>query len=351
MGKNKSIVFLHSELAGYFLSCIRALRGQFEGRICVIHWPVNPEAPFEFDFPSGVEFVEKSVVNDLIGYLGGLNPTTVVSSGWMDKDYLQVCKLFKGRCNTILTLDNHWTGSIKQRIACLLSPFFIANKFSHAWVPGKIQEKFARKLGIKNVLLDYYCCDVSWYNDLYNRCKDEKERLFPKKFLYVGRYVEHKGIYEMWEAFTQAIGKEKDWELWCLGVGDQFDEKTEHPQIKHFGFVQPDQMAKFIKDTSIFILPSKFEPWGVVVHEYATAGFPMIVADGVGAAEKYVVDGVNGHTFKRGNTESLKLAFEQMMRLTDKEYVKMSRESSRLGNEFTPADWAKKLMEVDLCVG
>ena len=327
------------------------MRGQFEGRICVIHWPVNPEAPFEFDFPSGVQFIEKSVVNDLIGYVGGLNPTTVVSSGWMDKDYVKVCKLFKGRCNTILTLDNHWTGSIKQRIACLLSPFFIANKFSHAWVPGKIQEKFARKLGIKNVLLDYYCCDVSWYNDLYNRCKDEKERLFPKKFLYVGRYVEHKGIYEMWEAFTQAIGKEKDWELWCLGVGDQFDEKTEHPQIKHFGFVQPDQMAKFIKDTSIFILPSKFEPWGVVVHEYATAGFPMIVADGVGAAEKYVVDGVNGHTFKRGNTESLKLAFEQMMRLTDKEYVKMSRESSRLGNEFTPADWAKKLIEVDLCVG
>ena len=134
-------------------------------------------------------------------------------------------------------------------------------------------------------------------------------------------------------------------------MGDQFDEKTEHPQIKHFGFVQPDQMGKFIKDTSIFILPSKFEPWGVVVHEYATAGFPMIVADGVGAAEKYVVDGVNGHTFKRGNTESLKLAFEQMMRLTDKEYVKMSRESSRLGNEFTPADWAKKLIEVDLCVG
>ena len=350
MVKPRSIVFLHSELAGYFLSCIRVLKEQIDGDVYVVHWPINPEAPFEFDFPDGIELIEKSKISNLVQFVDSCRPTTIVSAGWMDKDYLKVCNAFKGKCNTILTMDNHWTGSLRQRLACVLSPFFLANKFSHAWVPGKIQKKFATKLGFKKVLLDYYCSDVKLYASYYNRHKTEKEGLLPSRFLYVGRYVEHKGIFEMWEAFSQAIGKRTDWELWCIGTGDQFDKRVVHPQIKHFGFVQPEQMEDYVKETSVFVLPSKFEPWGVVVQEYAAAGFPMIVSEDVGAVERYVQPDVNGYLFKSGDVVSLRLAFEKMMALSSDNYIKMSRESSRLGTEFTPREWANMLIEVDRCV-
>jgi glycosyltransferase involved in cell wall biosynthesis len=348
MMEKKSIVFLYSELAGYFLSCITALNEQFGGKIYVVHWPINPEAPFEFDFPSGIELIEKSKVTNLVDYIDSCSPMTIVCSGWMDKEYLKVCKVFKKRCNTILTMDNHWTGSLKQRLACILSPLFLTNRFSHIWVPGEIQKKFATKLGFKKVLLDYYCSDIDLYTGYYHKHKKEKERLFPKRFVYVGRYVELKGVFEMWDAFIQAIGSNRDWELWCIGTGDQFSNKMEHPQIKHFGFVQPIKMEEYIKETSVFVLPSKFEPWGVVTQEYAAAGFPMIVSDKVGAIERYVQSDVNGFVFKAGDVESLRVAFENMMKINKEDYISMSRESYRLGTKFTPSNWADILLDVDV---
>ncbi len=345
-----SIIFLYSELAGYFLSCLRALRNEFNGEIYVVHWPVNSEAPFEFDFPEGVHFMEKNKIENLQDYVTQCNPTTIVSAGWMDAEYLSVCGVFKKKCKTILAMDNHWTGSFKQRLACMLSPFYLKPKFSHIWVPGLPQKVFADKLGFKNVLLDYYCGDVDLYQRYYKQFSALKKQNFPKRFLYVGRYVKHKGIFEMWEAFIQAIGHRKDWELWCIGTGDQFDNRVIHDQIKHFGFVQPSEMNTYIKETAIFVLPSKFEPWGVVVQEYAAAGFPMIVSKEVGAAEKYALPNSNAVLTSAGNIEDMIKAFATFMSLEQEVYDEMVVESNRKGCSYTPEHWANKILDVDACV-
>ncbi|CAB1274466.1 protein of unknown function [Candidatus Nitrosacidococcus tergens] len=38
----------------------------------------------------------------------------MICSGWIDKLYLAICKKHVHQANTVLTLDNHWTGSIKK---------------------------------------------------------------------------------------------------------------------------------------------------------------------------------------------------------------------------------------------
>lgn len=345
-----SIVFLYSELAGYFLSCIRALNERYDGQIYVVHWPVNPEAPFEFDFPDRVAFIEKNQIGNLYDYVLQCNPTTIISAGWMDKEYLSVCSSFKKTCRTVLAMDNHWTGSLRQRIACWLSPFYLKSKFSHVWVPGRTQKLFAEKLGFKNIILDYYCGDINLYRHYFEQYGAQKKASLPKKFLYVGRYVEHKGIFEMWDAFIQAIGNRKDWELWCIGTGDQFDNRLEHDQIKHFGFVQPEEMDKYIMETAIFVLPSKFEPWGVVVQEYAAAGFPMIVSREVGSSEKYALSESNAMLVAAGDVEELKMAFSAFMSMDQEIYAEMASQSNKKGCSYTPDSWANKILEVNACV-
>ena len=347
MDNRKSIVFLYSELAGYFIGCLTALREEYSGEIIVIHWPVNPEAPFEFDFPEGIQFVEKHSVPDLTDFVKSTNPETIVSAGWMDKEYLEVCKSNKGIAKTVLAMDNHWTGSLKQRIACLLSPFMLKNKFSHVWVPGNPQRIFAEKLGFTKIILDYYCGDVQLYQSYYERFREYKEAEFPRKFLYVGRYVEHKGIFEMWDAFINAIEDRTDWELWCLGTGNEYSNRIEHEQIKHFGFVQPDQMAEYIKGTSFFVLPSKFEPWGVVVQEYAAAGFPMLLSENVGASERFLKEKKNGLVFKSGDVANKTKAFKTMMSISSEQYVNMAGESASIGSSHTTKKWAKTILEIN----
>lgn len=347
MPEKRSIVFLYSELAGYFLSCVRVLRKQYSGEIHVIHWPVNPEAPFKFEFPEGVEFRDKNTLKDLDQYVQKASPEVIISAGWMDKAYVNICKQFKGKCPTIVTMDNHWTGDLKQRIACAVSKFVLRNKFSHIWVPGKPQKVFAEKLGFKNILLNYYCADVPRFDRYYQEYSPNKKVNMPRRFLYVGRYMAHKGIYEMWKAFIAANAQATEkWELWCLGTGDEYDQRVEADGIKHFGFVQPEDLGSYLEQTSVFILPSRFEPWGVVVHEYAVSGFPMICADAVGAATAFVKNGENGFIYEAGNTKALENCFKRVMALDDESLQAMSEKSRELGLSLTPDIWAGELLKV-----
>ena len=55
----------------------------------------------------------------------------------------------------------------------------------------------------------------------------------------------------MWEAF-KALHEENttDWELWCVGTGPCFKERMIHPKIKHFGFLQQNEVLELMEKTS-----------------------------------------------------------------------------------------------------
>ena len=339
MQKTK-IAFLYSEVAGYFLACAKELAKNDD--VLIVRWPVNKEAPFLLDEEANYQMVDKSDYSlpQLSKLLKDFNPDILVCSGWMDKDYLKVAKGFNKKIPIVLTLDNHWTGSAKQRLLCLLSNFYLKRIFTHAWVPGDVQKQYAEKLGFKGkVVKNFYCADAPLFQEIYKRTFENKQNNVPKRFLYVARYVEHKGIFEMWEAFVQ-LQKENpsEWELLCLGTGDEWDSRVEHEKIKHIGFVQPTELEKYIAESSVYILPSKFEPWGVTVQEFAICGLPLLLSDAIGANEKYLKE--NGIEFKSGSVEEIKKAMKAIMQMTDEDLIEMGRKSHELGVSFTPTDWA-----------
>ncbi|MFT7612557.1 MAG: glycosyltransferase involved in cell wall biosynthesis [Parvicellaceae bacterium] len=347
MSESRSIVFLYSELATYFLSCVSALADSYSGAVYVIHWPVNPEAPFKFNFPSNVSFIEKKEVADLQTYVADKNPEVIVSIGWMDKDYVSICKHFNTTVKTVVTMDNQWEGSLKQKIACKVSRWVLRNKFQYIWVPGKPQKIFAEKLGFKKILLNYYCADVAHFDGYYQKQKIEKHKEMPRKFLFVGRYMAHKGIYEMWSAFAKANAKTAEkWELWCLGTGDEYEDKIEAHNLTHFGFVQPAELAEYLEKTAVFVLPSRFEPWGVVVHEYAVAGFPIISTDAVGAASSFVESESNGFVYPAGDEQELEACFDKIINLSQSELIEMAIKSHEIGMRLTPQIWANELKSI-----
>ncbi len=346
------ITFLYTELAGYTVNCLRKAKESYtDVQITVVRWPVNKEAPVQFDFGDS-KVVEKSDLpgDKLKEWVINQNPDAIFCSGWIDRDYTAICKYFKNKIPVTLALDNHWVGNWKQRIAAVLSPFMVKNTFNHAWVPGEKQALFAKKLGFSEDRIEkgFYSADVELfkgYGDIANPLKAES---FPKKFLYVGRYVEHKGIFDMWNAFIAVVTEQKDqeWELWSIGTGDQFDNKLEHPQIKHLGFIQPTEFQEIINQTSIYILPSHFEPWGVSLHEFAAAGYPVLVSEEIGSSEAFCEDGKNGFVFKAGNVEEIKQSLRKMMKLNQNELIQMQNHSIELSLKNTPELWSKTLMKI-----
>lgn len=348
--EKKRIIFLYTEIATYFLACLEKLALYPNVEITVVRWPVNKEAPFDFSFSQSITFYTRTDFNsdeNLISFINKLNPSFIYCSGWIDKGYLKVCKKYKNKIPVVVGFDNQWMGTLKQRIAGFISPFKILNHFSHCWVPGILQEEYARKLGFKKeqILTGFYSCDFDFFHNEYLTNKLEKEKIFPKRFIYVGRYYEFKGIRNLWKAFDELQTEfPNDWELWCLGTGDI--EPIVHPKIKHFGFVQPAELSTYLKNTGVFVLPSFFEPWGVVVHEFVSSGFPIICSDKVGSRTAFVENNYNGYIYESDDINALKTVLKKIVDSDTTALFKMAENSVEKAKQITPEIWAKQLISL-----
>ena len=339
------VVFLYSELAGYFLACAEAL-GQHPdvASVDIVHWPIHPEAPFQFSSTDHYTLhpKEKHDRKSLAQLLAQINPTALVCSGWMDSDYNAMAKAHCKRIPVVLTLDNWWTGSLKQRLAALTAPWFIKRRFNRAWVPGAPQVPFAQKLGFSGNTLatGFYCANPRPFQAIYERRKSIPTA---KKLLYVGRYLEIKGLRELWAAFAELSDEFPDWELHCVGTGDLWEERRLHPKIFHHGFKQPHELAPLLEDAACFVMPSKKEPWGVVLHEMAIAGLSMLTSTRVGAASQFLEHGKNGAGF---DPSAIREALQSFLRKDEARIQNEAHASHQLGMNHTPAGWSHTLLSL-----
>ncbi len=343
------ILFLYTELAEYVMACVKTLAADYPVEVHMVRWPVNKEAPFTFAIPAGVYLYEKEAYtrSELIALARQLAPDLIFCSGWLDKDYLAVVRAFQKSVPTVVGMDNHWKGTARQQLARVLAPFTLQRLFTNAFVAGAPQYTYARKLSFApdQILQGYYSADVPVFDQQYQQNRAQKAQVFPKRLLYVGRYVPQKGLDVLWEAFVQLQeAHPSDWELWCLGTGPLEHTAPPHPQLKHFGFVQPDQMARFIRETGVFVLPSLSEPWGVVVHEFAAAGFPIVCSNAVGAATAFLAEGQNGYTFRAGDVADVTRALLQITSCAPEQLLAMGDKSNALALQHTPTNWAANLM-------
>jgi glycosyltransferase involved in cell wall biosynthesis len=309
----------------------------------------NKEAPFEFKITHNRLKIynrkdfEIKKITDLINELV---PVSIILSGWNDKEYVKSICPFKNKIPLTILMDNIWYGQFRQYIGLIYSRIFFTKLFNYIWVPGNPQSKYAKKLGFKEkqILLNSYCADLSNFEIYYKNSKELKEKCFPHRFLFVGRYVSQKGLDNLCDAFVQ-LQKEypNDWELVCVGTGPLFESRMIIEKIIHKGFIQPNDFQSIISETGVFVLPSWEEHWGVVLHEYAATGYPLLCSKEVAAASAFLLDGKNGFIFQAKNIESLKEKMLKIVNTPDCELIKMGEESKLLSDIISNEKWNASL--------
>lgn len=75
--------------------------------------------------------------------------------------------------------------------------------------------------------------------------------------------------------------------------------------VKFLGFRNQTELPALYDLCDVFVLPSQFEPWGLVVNEVMNAAKPVIVSDLVGAAPDLVKPSRNGDIFRTGDLDDL----------------------------------------------
>ncbi len=135
----------------------------------------------------------------------------------------------------------------------------------------------------------------------------------PPTFLFSGRLVASKDVSSLLQAFARVQKEIADARLVITGSGPlELDLKTMvsalgigHVSFK--GFLQADDLLKEYAAADVFVLPSREEPFGVVVMEAMAAGMPVVVSDRVGCASD-LVDPSCGAVFPAGDVEQLAAA-------------------------------------------
>jgi glycosyltransferase involved in cell wall biosynthesis len=346
--KKPKVLFLYTEIAEYFVAACRALAQNAE--VYIIRWPVNSEAPFEFKVPQGVHIIDRNQYDTkaLNKKVKEIQPNVIFCSGWIDKGYLKVVKEFSGQIPTVLSMDNHWKGTPKQQIGSLVAQYTFLKDFDFAWVPGAKQVDYAKRLGFSDnqIFTGYYTANVERFNAVYEKSKHAKIEDYPKSFLYVGRYIKHKGVFDLWEAFKNYRNSGGSWNLICAGTGDQWENRIEFEGISHLGFIQPEEIPALIELSGVYILPSHFEPWGVSVHEMAAAGLPLLLSEEVGSNNVFLTEGENGFSFPQKSPDQIAEAMLRIEKMSDIELLKMGALSHQRGNSINTENWVKTVFKI-----
>ena len=336
----KRILVLYKELAGYFIACLDELCQKHNVQADVIAYPINADAPFEFKHSERINISSRTSVSDqeLSRMIAADTYDLIFTGGWFDKGYLAALKHRK--CPALLGFDNAWNGSFKQQLSAFYGRMFLKPLFEYAFVPGSRQALFARKLGFSDnkIVPGAYSCDVAKFSSVVLEPQSKK------RLIYAGRYSPEKFITQLFTVFHELAEQEfPNWELHCIGTGPLWEERLHSRHIEHHGFMQPNDLLTFMSTGSAFILPSTFEPWGVAVHEFAAAGYPLLLSDAVGAAEVFLESTKNGYLFEAGNMRALEGALRMMMSQSSEELIAMGHYSRTLAVKITPESWAASL--------
>lgn len=69
--------------------------------------------------------------------------------------------------------------------------------------------------------------------------------------------------------------------------------------VTRLGFVQPKEIAVWFQRSRLFLFPTDWDPWGLVVNEACAAGLPVLASPNAGAARELVQSGMNGYVLAK----------------------------------------------------
>jgi glycosyltransferase involved in cell wall biosynthesis len=97
--------------------------------------------------------------------------------------------------------------------------------------------------------------------------------------------------------------------------------------VRFPGFRNQSELPAFFALADVFVLPSRHEPWGLIVNEAMAAGCAVIISDEVGAHTDLVTDGVEGFVFPVGDIGALTSALTRAV--SNPEQTQRMREAAR----------------------
>ena len=165
---------------------------------------------------------------------------------------------------------------------------------------------------------------------------------WPQKFIFVGRLVEVKNIrglirgYEIYRNLCK-----NPWPLTIIGDGPLRGELRGLKGVECLGWLEQREIARQMAASAVFVLPSFYEPWGVVAHEATCSGLPLLLSLDVGSGTDLLRDGFNGRLFDA--KDPAQLANTLLWFSSHPSLWEMGERSYLLSKQFSPELWSENI--------
>ena len=180
-----------------------------------------------------------------------------------------------------------------------------------------------------------------------------KAPLKEKRLISVGRLSPEKAPLDLVRIFNLLSRKHKDWHLDIIGDGTE-REKIESYIKKHkleeeitlHGFQNKEYIDKLLHKSSLYVMTSHTESFGIVLLEAMSHGIPCIAYSSAEGAREIISSGKNGYLIKNRNYKAMIKKIEDLMKKEDirKEIGTNARKSIKpYTKEVVQEDWYQLL--------
>jgi glycosyltransferase involved in cell wall biosynthesis len=222
-------------------------------------------------------------------------------------------------------------------------------------VPGKSAKDFLLARGIKDRMIFNALNAVD--NDLFaaaaslaraNAGPIRNECGLPGRyFLFVGRLVREKGIFELLSAYA-TLDEDLRRAIGLVFVGDgPLREALEREaatissgMIRFVGFAQRDDLPKYYALADMMILPTYTDTWGLVVNEAMACGLPVILSAAAGCGQDLVTENWNGRVVPSRDVQALASAMRDIAEDSNLRSMMGARSGQRI-REYSPEAWSE----------
>lgn len=174
-----------------------------------------------------------------------------------------------------------------------------------------------------------------------------KEKSFLNKmiFIYVGNVNKRKGInllIDSWNSCKNQNGKE----LWIVGpISESIrSEYQNQKEIIFFGKVEHNNLVSFLHQANVFVFPSYFDGFGLVILEAMAAGLPIIASTNCGAPD-LITNGYEGFIIDAGDKEQLTSRIDFFMDEPEQSLI-MGKHARKTSENFTWASYGMKWIKL-----
>ncbi len=296
--------------------------------------------------------------------LRNVSPDVVISCGWDSlASYMAYIYCRKNDKKYIL-----WSGSTvnepswRRTVSKPLVKFLVGNSDSYV-AYGTRAKEYLMDLGAEEgkIFMGWNTVDNAFFETKSRITTEERMALRDKLgiktgfvALYAGQLIERKGIQDLLTAFTRLRREMDDVTLLIAGTGmeeEAMKKRCLHENIKDVifaGFVDYEQLPGYFALSSLFILPSREEVWGLVINEAMACGLPVITTVKVGASADLVRDGVNGFVVRDREPDELYHAMKRVLADSGVRQ-KMADASGQIIKNFGAEHTARGVKEAIFC--